>query len=267
MTVRLEVRDRVAHVVLDRPEVRNAASFPLLRDLDAVLQRCAEDPGVRCVVLSGAGEAFSSGHDLGSEEQRAAGAARRERRQPATESELRVENSHELFLELTLRWRDLPVPTIAAVHGWCLFGGWILASAMDLVVAADDLRLLTTLLQYFTLPYDVGARRAKELLFDRRELHADQALAMGLVSAVHPRAELLARTHELAVRIAGHDPQLLRMAKRAVNTQQDAMGFRAAVTASHAQYHLYEAHLRELLAAEVAGGAPPRTSLVTDLLD
>ena len=146
---------------------------------------------------------------------------------------------------MSLRWRDLPKPTIAQVHGWCIFGGWMIVSAMDLIVAADDARFLTTMLQFFAVPQDVGVRQAKKLLFDPRQISAAEALELGFVTEVVPAADLERHTTELAERIAEHSPFWLRMAKLAINGTQDAAGFRSAVTSAHAHYMLAQAQERE----------------------
>ncbi|MBS1848770.1 MAG: enoyl-CoA hydratase/isomerase family protein [Actinobacteria bacterium] len=233
--VRYEVTDRVAHVRLNRPEVHNAQSLPLLRALDAALMRAAEDRGVKVIVLSGVGESFSSGHDLGTDEQAAALASFGVGR---THVEANFEYSFHHFLEMSLRWRDIPKPTIAQVHGWCLFGGWMLASPMDLIVAADDTRFMTGFLQFFSLPYDIGVRKAKELMFAPREIGAAEAHELGFVTKVVPRAELESATDAFAHRIAKMPLFQLRLAKLAANGIQDAAGFRTAMTSANAHQML-----------------------------
>jgi enoyl-CoA hydratase len=188
------------------------------------------------IILSGNCEAFSAGHDLGTPEEAADRAARA--REHVTETEAQFSYSWDHFLDLSLRWRDIPKPTIAAVHGWCIFGGWLIASAMDLVVAADDARFLTALLQYFPLPYDVGPRKAKELLFDSRPLSAADAEELGFVNKVVPADRLEEEVVAMATRIAENNAFYLRMAKLAVNSSQDAMGFRTAVQGAHSHYQL-----------------------------
>lgn len=244
------VADRVAHVRMERPRYRNAQSERLLRELDAAFTRATTDRDVGAIVLSGAGDAFSSGHDLGTPDRMAERTTRAAARPATSEIEDRFDYSWELFVDTSLRWRDLPKPTIAAVHGWCIFGGWLIASSMDLIVAADDARFLTSLLQYFCLPYDVGPRKAKELLFDGREITAEEAHDLGFVSRVVSCADLEAEATAFAARIASGSPFWLRMAKMAVNNAQDAAGFRAAVVGAHAQYLIAEADRRQLARRE-----------------
>lgn len=234
--VQYEVDGRIARVGLDRPQYRNAQSMRLLRELDECFTRANDDPEVRVVVLSGNGEAFSSGHDLGTPEQVEDRGRRQERIR--TEVEEQFDYSWDHFLQMSLRWRDLPKPTIAQVHGWCIFGGWLIASSMDLIVAADGTRFLTNLLQYFPLPFDIGPRKAKELLFDNRVIPAHEALELGFVNRIVPGDELEAEVTALAERIAETPSYTLRMMKLAVNNSQDAMGFRAAIQASHSHYML-----------------------------
>lgn len=226
---------RVARVVLARPDHRNAQSATLLQEVDRAFAEAVADPEVRVIVLSGEGEAFSSGHDLGTAEQVA---WREEHWRGPTQVEGHFTYSWDHFVDMSLRWRDLPKPTIAEVHGWCIFGGWLVASAMDLIVAADDARFLTALLQYFPLPFDVGPRKAKELLFDSHEISAGEALELGFVNKVVPRAELAAETGALAERIARNNSFFLRMAKLSVNQAQDAAGFRTAIHGAHSHYLL-----------------------------
>lgn len=234
--VEYRIEGRLARVVLNRPQYRNAQSRVLLSELDAAFAAAAADPSVRVIILSGNGPAFSAGHDLGTPEEAEDRARRARDDVSATEAQFVYSWDH--FVDLSLRWRDIPKPTIAAVHGWCIFGGWLIASAMDLIVAADDARFLTALLQYFPLPFDVGPRKAKELLFDSAPLSAAEAAALGFVNRVVPAAALEDEVVALGNRIAENNPFYLRMAKLAVNSSQDAMGFRTAVQGAHSHYQL-----------------------------
>ena len=152
----------------------------------------------------------------------------------------------------TLRWRDFPKPTIARVQGYCIMGGVILASACDLVVAADDARFLSRLrataitrtvadapvrescdrtvrwggahVQYASLPWEIGFWKAKEYLFTGDWMTAADAERLGFVNRVVPRARLEAETMALAQRIAMQDPFALRLCKASLNQMQDEMG-------------------------------------------
>ncbi len=141
--------------------------------------------------------------------------------------------SRESFVNKTLRWRDLPKPTIAGVQGYCIFGGWMVASSMDIIYAADDAMFLGANFQYFSIPWDISPRRAKELLYESRFIDAAEAEELGLVNKVVPRRQLDDAVMGYARRIADNDPFQLRMTKMAVNQMQDVQGFQAHITAAH----------------------------------
>src|SRR3954453_23722020 len=247
---------------MNRPGVKNAQSGPLLRDLDAAFTRAADDRTVRVIVLGGRGDSFSAGHDLGTEEQVA---ERESRPKGGTSIEDAFAYSWDHFVQMSRRWRDIPKPTIAMVHGWCIYGGWLIASAMDFIVAADDARFMTNLLQYFTLPFDVAPRKAKELLFDGHVITAAEAQELGFVNRVVARDRLEEDVLAQAHRIAEQPGFLLRAMKLAVNNAQDAMGFHAAVQAAHSHYQLSEASSKEGRPRRTGSEDPPR-SLVRDVV-
>ena len=217
-TILYQVDGPVAIVTLNRPEKKNAQSRQLLEEMDRAFQSAVDDAGVRVIALAGAGDTFSAGHDLSAQEN-----ALRAERSPGLVG--RYTRVWDLYIDMGLRWRNLPKPTIAAVQGYCIFGGWMIATAMDLIVAADDAKFLASHFQYFSVPYDVGIRKAKELLFEFRFMHADEALTAGLVNRVVPRDRLMEETMALARRIAQNDPFALRLAKLSVNQAQDEMGY------------------------------------------
>ena len=230
--IRYETHARVATLTLDRERYRNAQSRRLLEELDAAFAEAAADDEIRAIVLAGAGEHFSSGHDLGTPEELADAEAR-----PYPKGQRGVlERSWSLYVENSLRWRELPKPTIASVQGLCIFGGYLIASVMDLIIAADDARFLPAHLQLFNAPWDLGVRKAKEILFENRFIEAEEALEIGLVNRVVPRAELEKETLALASRIARQDLLSLRMTKSSINNAQDAMGYRTMTQAAHSSY-------------------------------
>jgi enoyl-CoA hydratase len=227
----------IARVTMNRPQFRNAQSRVLREELDAAFARAVEDEAVRVIILAGAGEHFSSGHDLGTPEER----ADIESRPYPAGTRGQYQRTWDLNVENSLRWRELPKPTIAQVQGYCIFGGWIIASAMDIIIAADDAKFLPAHVQYFSVPWDIGFRKAKEILFQQRFVGAAEALQLGFANQVVPRAELEQRTLELAGRIAESDPLLTRMVKFSVNQAQDATGFRTSVRAAHSAYMVLQA--------------------------
>ncbi len=234
--IEVERHDRVGVVRLNRPRYRNAQSRIMLEEMTAAFAELDLDTQIRAIVLCGAGEHFSSGHDLGTPEE----AADMERRPFGPGALGRVNRSWHLMVENSLRWRDVRKPTIAAVQGYCIFGGYLVASCMDVIVAADDARFLPAHLQMFTAPWDLGIRKAKQILFENRFIHAEEALELGLACAVVPRATLMEAAMAQANRFAANDALTLRMLKQSINLAQDAMGYRNAVHAAHGNYMTLE---------------------------
>jgi enoyl-CoA hydratase len=232
--IEYRVDGHVAQVIANRPGVRNAQSRRLLEELDAAFALSARDENVRVIVLAAAGDHFSGGHDLGTPEE----LADRESRPLQRGLRGRFAHSQEHYVDNTLRWRNLPKPTLAAVQGYCIFAGWMIASAMDIIFAADDAMFLASHFQCFSIPWDVRPRKAKELLFESRFIDASEAASLGLVNRVVPRADLLAETLEYAQRVATNDPFQVRMMKLAVNQMQDHQGFSSYITSAHTAHML-----------------------------
>ncbi|SEG85185.1 Enoyl-CoA hydratase/isomerase, partial [Thermomonospora echinospora] len=172
------------------------------------------------------GKHFSAGHDLKS------GA-------PAPEK-LTLEWIYTIearrYLEYCLRWRNVPKPSIASVQGKCIAGGLMLCWPCDLIVAADNAEFSDPVVhmgiggvEYHGHTWELGARKAKEILFTGRAITAAEAAQIGMVNRVVPLDELQGATMELAGQIARMHPFALRQAKRAVNQTLDVQGFYAAV--------------------------------------
>ena len=249
--IRLEhPRPAVARVVLARPQTRNAQSPQLLRELDAALLDAAGDPDVRVIVLAADGPDFSSGHDLRADFRwEGPPIASMESSAAAPGAEGHYAFECEMFLGLCLRWRDLPKPTIAQVHGRVIAGGLMLVWPMDLVVAAEDATFQDPVtafgvngVEYFAHLWEVGARKAKEMLFTGDALTAADAYRLGMVNHVVPRADLEQFTLDLAERIAGRPAFGLRLAKASINQSLDAQGQRRAMEAALSLHNLGHAH-------------------------
>ncbi len=230
----------VARIVLARPEARNAQDKRMLYELNAAFDRAARDNAVKVIVLSADGPHFSSGHDL------------RDRSNvadfepvgtwggfdlPGAEGTMAVE--HEIYLGLCWRWRNLPKPTIAQVHGKTIAGGLMLMWVCDLVIASEDATFSDPVVafgvngvEYFAHPWEVGVRKAKEMLFTGAAIGAAEARTLGMVNQVVPLAELEKFTLELALRIASRPSMGLKLAKQSVNQAQDAQGFWTALQAA-----------------------------------
>jgi enoyl-CoA hydratase len=232
--IRYEQEGRVARLILDRERYRNAQSRVLIEELDAAFSRAAEDDSVGAIVLLGAGEHFSAGHDLGTSEELT------DRRARPYEEGLRgsFRRQWDLNVDVCLKWRNLPKPTVAAVQGYCIFAGWIIASACDVIFAAADARFLPTNFQYFSVPWDLHHRKAKEILFESRFVDAAEAHELGFVNRVVPATDLEREAMEYAARVAENDPFQLRMIKLAINQVQDGQGFAPHIYGAFALYML-----------------------------
>lgn len=224
-----DAEDGIATISLNRPEVANAQNMELLDELDAAWERADRDPQVRVIVLRGNGKHFSSGHDID---------PRTWQNQDRWLVSEIYETEARRYLGYSLKWRNIPKPSIAAVQGVCIAGGLLLAWPCDLIVAADNARFSDPVVamgiggvEYHAHTWELGPRLAKEILFTGRAITAEEALAVRMVNRVVPRAELDTATRELAAEIAAKHPFALRTAKRAVNQTLDIQGFTAAVQA------------------------------------
>ena len=228
------IEDALALITLNRPKYRNAQSYRLLDELDAALMAADADPGVKVIVLRGSGGNFSSGHDLGTPESLEARALAGV---PDSGIEF-YENFRRYNLDLTLRWRNITKPTIAMVEGFCIYGGWMIAASMDLVFAASDAKFLAGLLEYFSVPFDVGIRKAKELCFESRFITAEEGKEAGFVSRIYAPEDLERETLDYARRCAENTTTALRMSKLAINKIQDAQGYSNAMEGAFADYFI-----------------------------
>ncbi|MCC7348498.1 MAG: enoyl-CoA hydratase/isomerase family protein [Variibacter sp.] len=218
-----EERDGVLLLTLNRPEALNALSNALATTLLAVVEGVRARRDIRAVVVTGAGErAFCAGADL------------RERSGLSPD---------EKWAQRTRLWKvnealwTLPQPVIAAIHGWCLGGGFELALFCDLRIATPEAVFSfpeMTLGAYpgagaaIALPRLIGLGRAKDIFFTARRVPAEEALALGIVEWVVPRAELLDRAFALAGQMQRCSPLGLAGVKQMVNLGTD-LGFDEAV--------------------------------------
>jgi enoyl-CoA hydratase/carnithine racemase len=231
-TVLVEIRDGIATVTLNRPEARNALNRTLVRELGDALEALDGNPEARVVVLRGAGDrAFCAGADL-----------------KGMFQEAPILEAREQYAGLARILSGIPrmrKPVIAQVHGYALAGGCGLAVACDLVVAAEDavfglpevkLGLLPLMVLAPILRAAASPKRVLHMVLTGAELRAPEALAVGLVSQVVPRAELAGAVEALARTLAGYSPATLAVAKEA---------FYTALELDHGQALPY---LRDLLA-------------------
>ena len=232
MSVRAWTEGAVARVAMARPEKRNAQDTAMLRALDEAFTAAVADDAVRVIVLSGDGPHFCAGHDLG------------EFRDGLPSTAEWLAREEDVYLGLHRRWWNLPKPTIAMVQGACIAGGLMTAWVCDLIVAADDARFSDPVVamgmnghEWFAHPFELGARKAKELLFTAEPIDAAEAHRLGMVNHVVARDELERFTMDLAGRIARHDPLALKLAKRSVNAALDAQGQAQAIDHAFALHH------------------------------
>jgi len=221
----------IATITLNRPRYKNAQDYLLLEEVDVAMSLAEDDKQVRVIVVRGSGGNFSSGHDLGTpewDEHRNSVAAK-----PGVET---YDQFKKYNLDVLLRWRNLPKPTIAMVEGYCIYAGWMLASCLDVVFAADNTKFLAGFVEYMSIPWDIGIRRAKELCFESRFISADEAAQYGLVNRVLPLSELERETYAYAQRVAENNPSSLRFAKVQMNKAQDKQGYTNSLEDSLGDY-------------------------------
>lgn len=206
-----EGQEHVAELVLDRPKAMNAVSTDMARSIAAACAALAADPGVRVAVLTSSHErAFCVGADL-------------KERNSFTDAELLRQRPTARAAYTGVL--ELPMPTIAAVHGFALGGGFELALSCDLIVA--DRTAVVGLPEVSVgvipggggtqlLPRRIGAARAAELVFSARRVEAAEALGLGLVDELVEAGQDRAARWRSCGRIAANSPVGLRAAKRAL---------------------------------------------------
>ena len=209
-TIRLEVRNRVGYITLNRPAQLNALSFHMREELSAAFDGCAADAEVRAVVLAGAGRAFCAGVDLGDGSFEEG---------PIESVEGRVRGDFRAKLT------NMGKPSVAAVQGFALGGGCELALCCDLRIAADDAQFGLPEINLGSIPAGgatqrlprlIGTTRALELLLTGDRLPAVEALSVGLVNRVVPADALAAAATALAEKLASKAPLAVRYARDAV---------------------------------------------------
>ena len=227
-TIRYEVDGAVATVTLNRPEAANAQNSRMLEELDAALDLVDADDAVRVLVLAGEGKHFSAGHDL---KELLAGTDEWARMRDTAEGKLRHEQV--MYWDKCVRLRDFRKPTIAAVQGACAAAGLMLAAMCDLIVAADDARFSNPVarmtgvgVELLIEPWEIGPRKAKELLLCAETLDAEEAHRLGLVNQVVPRDQLMAAAREMADKVALVPPVTAQAIKDSINRMVDLQGQR-----------------------------------------
>ena len=263
--VQYERRGPVAVVTMNRPQYRNAQNSAMTYALDAAFARAVDDDEVSVIVLAGAGEHFSAGHDIGTPGRDVQQTFPRKAvlwwdHVGAPGADGRYAREAEVYLGMCRRWREIPKPTIAMVQGACIAGGLMLAWSCDMIIASDDaffadpvLRMGIPGVEYFAHPWMLGPRLAKEVLFTGERFGARRAYEVGMVNEVVARPNLAERTFAVADRIATMPRFGLSLAKRAVNQCEDLMGLRSGMEAVFGLHHLAHAHNAETAGDSLAG--------------
>jgi len=205
-----EVVDGVARATINRPERRNAMSFEVMSGLRDAVARARDDADVRTLVITGAGDkAFCAGADLGS--------------MAGSEGEIAAHDGRGLLADLFRDLWNLGKPTIARVRGYALAGGFGLAMACDLVVAADDAVFGTPEINVGLWPYMITVpllrsmppRIALELMATGRRVDSEEALRIGFVNRVVSVDQLDDAVDELARDLASKSPLIMRLGRAA----------------------------------------------------
>ena len=209
--VTLERKGAVGVITMNRPEALNALNAQVLSDLSAVLEEVANDDSILVAVVTGAGRSFVAGADIG---------------QMSTMTPAEAKKFGMFGNLVFMRLENLVKPTIAAVNGFALGGGCELAMACDIRIASEKAKFGQPEVGLGITPGFGGTQRmarlvgmgkAKELIYTARNIKAPEALAIGLVQAVYPAAELMAEAEKMAARIAGNAPIAVRASKKAIN--------------------------------------------------
>ena len=223
-TIKYEKSGAVALLTLNRPERVNAINRIMLGEIQRALDAVEADSEVRALVVTGAGNAFSSGFDLKEQmEARPQGVA-------VWNKILRDD------FDPVVRFWSLSKPTIAAVRGACLASGCELALCCDITIAAEDAVFGEPELKFgagivvMMLPWITGPKQAKEIIFNGLDnVSAAEALRLGIVNRVVPNGTDLAAAMAMARHIAVIDPHLVRQTKQAINRAYRIMGMDEAL--------------------------------------
>lgn len=245
--------ERVARITLARAEMANAQNYLMISEVNEAFDVAARDDDVRCIVLAADGDHFSSGHDLSDLDADMSDLCTigTQCHFDADGAEGYMAREAEMYVGMCWRWRNIPKPTIASVQGKVIAGGLMLVWPMDLVVCSEEATFSDPVValgvnghEYFTHPYEAGARLAKEMLFTGRAITAQEALMHGMVNKVVPRDELESATLEMAAHIARRPMFGLALAKQSVNNSLDAMGQYTALQSAFGLHHVAHSHNR-----------------------
>ncbi|MCU1463712.1 MAG: Enoyl-CoA hydratase/isomerase [Acidimicrobiales bacterium] len=228
--VQYQVVDKVGVITLDRGDKANAQTTALLTELDSCWDRAVADTGVNVILLQANGRHFSAGMDLSRNDGLGSEAS-----SPPGSGYYNAASLH--FFGNTLAWRNAPKPSIAAVQGKCVAAGLMLCWPCDLIIAADNaefsdptMRMGLAGIQYMAHAWELGPRKAKEMLLRSTPISAQEAEDLGMVNKVVPLADLRDEAMSWARDIACLDPTMAALIKRGINAAIDGQGFSASLT-------------------------------------
>jgi len=231
-----KVAEDVVKISMNRPEKRNAQDFLMLEEIEDAFLQADLDEDIRVIIFAGTGKDFSAGHDMSGNREKARSPVFEKvlaTKLTGMEKQLKVEDY--IYLKQGLTMRNVNKPSIAMVQGNCIAGGWLTASMCDLIVASEDARFSDPVVSFtpagveiLVHPYDVGFRKAKELLWTCEAITAQEAKQLGMVSRVYSREKLEEETLALARKIAMNNPVAVSLIKRSINHAWDEMGQRNA---------------------------------------
>ncbi len=220
----IEISGGIAEVTLNRPDKLNALDSAMFGAIVAAGERLKREPGLRAVVLSGAGRGFCAGLDKGTFASMAEGRAD----STISDLETRTHGVANAFQQTALVWREVPVPVIAAIHGVALGGGFQIALGADMRYVAPDARMSILEVKWGLVP-DMGGIALmrelargdviRELALTGRIISGEEALTYGFATAVH--ADPLRAARASASEIAGCSPDAVRAIKRLLNRAVD----------------------------------------------
>lgn len=218
-TLQVSATDNIITVTINRPEKKNAMSFKVVQELIAVAGRISKDKAVRAVILNGAEGTFCAGIDLGD--------LNHPKNQAFALWEL-IKPWQSLFQRVCLVWRDVPVPVIAVLEGYCIGAGLQLALACDVRISHPECKLSIMEAKWGLVP-DMGLTQSgfgvvradvlKELAMTARTVNAEEGKALGLVS--HCSETPLERAQKLAAEFAERSPDAVLASKRVINAMFD----------------------------------------------
>ena len=229
--IRYEAHDKVGYITLNRPDKLNAITEGMKELLIQRFRQADADPSTSVIVLRGEGRSFCAGHDIGNDDE------------DEDDGDTRDALGWFRHLDGSVRseiapW-DAMKPVIASVQGHAVGGGCQLMLFCDLVIAADNAKFGEPEVRFsntgpaFVMPWIIGWRRARELIYFGDQITAEMALDYGMINKIVPLDTLEEETKRYANRLALISPEALTATKRALKRGAETAGFRNAINAGH----------------------------------